>query len=416
MKTGHWAHRFEDMVFRHRPLVIAVFAMVSLALAVSATRLEIDAGFEKHLPGSHPFMQVFTKHQGEFGGANRLLIAVRARTGDIFSAPFLSTLREVTDAVFFLPGVNKASVRSLFTPNVRFVEVVRGGFTGGNVVPHDYRGSDEDMKRVRANVLKAGIVGRLVANDLSAAMVTAELVEVDPQTGKRLDYIEVAHLLEERLRLPHSDPDTEIHIIGFAKMVGDIADGAGNVLMFFAIAFVLSSIPVYLFTRSARHTGLLLLCSIMAVVWTLGFLSLFGFAIDPMSILVPFLVLAIGVSHGVQVAGAAGAAIRDGATAPEAALTAFRPARCPGNGGPGERLRRFPDHADHRRSNHPRPRDDHEHRRGGDPVHQPLAPAGPDVLCQARVPHTANACGPQPKPSRPSGTTCRVWRRGRYPG
>ena len=32
-------------------------------------------------------MQVFTKHQGEFGGANRLLIAVRARTGDIFSAP-----------------------------------------------------------------------------------------------------------------------------------------------------------------------------------------------------------------------------------------------------------------------------------------------------------------------------------------
>ena len=323
MKTGHWVHRFEDMVFRHRPLVIAVFAMVSLALAVSATRLEIDAGFEKHLPGSHPFMQVFTKHQGEFGGANRLLIAVRARTGDIFSAPFLSTLREVTDAVFFLPGVNKASVRSLFTPNVRFVEVVRGGFTGGNVVPHDYRGSDEDMKRVRANVLKAGIVGRLVANDLSAAMVTAELVEVDPQTGKRLDYIEVAHLLEERLRLPHSDPDTEIHIIGFAKMVGDIADGAGNVLMFFAIAFVLSSIPVYLFTRSAQYTGLLLLCSIMAVVWTLGLLSLFGFAIDPMSILVPFLVLAIGVSHGVQVAGAAGAAIRGRATAPEAARAAF---------------------------------------------------------------------------------------------
>ena len=204
----------------------------------------------------------------------------------------------MTDAVFFLPGVNKASVRSLFTPNVRFVEVVRGGFTGGDVVPHDYRGSDEDMKRVRANVLKAGIVGRLVANDLSAAMVTAELVEVDPQTGKRLDYIEVAHLLEERLRLPHSDPDTEIHIIGFAKMVGDIAGGAGNVLMFFAIAFVLSSIPVYLFTRSAQYTGLLLLCSIMAVVWTLGLLSLFGFAIDPMSILVPFLVLAIGVHTG----------------------------------------------------------------------------------------------------------------------
>ena len=330
MKTGDLTHRIEDLVFRHRPLIIAVFALASLALSVSATRLEINAGFDKHLPGSHPFMNVFSKYQDEFGGANRLLIAVRARTGDIFSAPFLSRLREVTDAVFFLPGVNKASVRSLFTPNVRFIEVVRGGFTGGTIVPHNYRGSDEDLKRVRANVLKAGLVGRLVANDLSAAMVTAELVEVDPHTGERLDYMEVAHLLEERVRAPHTSPDTEIHIIGFAKLAGDLADGEGNVLAFFLIALVLSSIPVYLFTQSGQYTGLLFLCSLMAVVWTLGLLSLFGFAIDPMSILVPFLVLAIGLSHGVQVAGATGAAICTGATRLEAARAASRRLAIPG--------------------------------------------------------------------------------------
>ena len=91
----------------------------------------------------------------------------------------------------------------------------------------------------------------------------------------------------------------------------------------------------YFFTRSARYTGLLLFCSVTAVVWTLGLLALFGFDIDPMSILVPFLVLAIGVSHGVQVAGAAGAAIRDGATAPGAARAAFRRLAVPGNRGPG---------------------------------------------------------------------------------
>ena len=254
--AGRWARRFEDALFHHRPLAIAVFALASIGLAVSAARLEIDTGFEKHLPGGHPFMRVFTEHRAEFGGADRLLVAVRARSGDIFTAPFLATLKAVTDAVFFVPGVNKASVQSLFTPNVRFVEVVHGGFVGGNVVPADYRGSDADMRRVRANVLKAGIVGRLVANDLSAAMVSAELVEVDPRTGERLDYIEVARLLEERLRAPYSGPDTEIHIIGFAKVVGDVADGAGNALMFFAIAFALSSVPVYFFTRSARYTGL----------------------------------------------------------------------------------------------------------------------------------------------------------------
>ena len=74
--AGRWARRFEDALFRHRPLAIAVFALASLGLALSATRLEIDAGFEKHLPGNHPFMRVFIENRAEFGGANRLLIAV----------------------------------------------------------------------------------------------------------------------------------------------------------------------------------------------------------------------------------------------------------------------------------------------------------------------------------------------------
>ncbi len=330
-KTGNrWVDRLEGALFGNRPLVLIAFALVSLGLALSATRLEIDAGFEKHLPSTHPFMQVFTEHQAEFGGANRLLVAVRARSGDIYTATFLETLRDVTDAVFFLPGVNKASVRSLFTPNVRFAEVVRGGFSGGNVVPPDYQGTDQDVRQVRTHVFKAGIVGRLVANDHSAAIVTAELVETDPRTGERLDYIETARLLETELRARYSSPEVDIHIIGFAKMVGEVAEHAGNALMFFAIAFALSLVPVYFFTRSAWYTGLLMLCSTVAVVWTLGFLSLFGFGIDPMSILVPFLVLAIGISHGVQVTGAAGTAVRSGAGSTGAARVAFRRLAIPG--------------------------------------------------------------------------------------
>ena len=67
------------------------------------------------------------------------------------------------------------------------------------------------------------------------------------------------------------------------------------------------------------------------MIWTLGALALFGFGIDPMSILVPFLVFAIGVSHGVQVAGAAANAIRGGADAAEAARVAFRRMIVPGS-------------------------------------------------------------------------------------
>lgn len=45
---------------------------------------------------------------------------------------------------------------------------------------------------------------------------------------------------------------------------------------------------VYLFSRSMVLTLLPLVCSLIAVVWQLGLLTVVGFGLDPMSILVPF--------------------------------------------------------------------------------------------------------------------------------
>lgn len=72
-------------MFAQRLPVLGVLAIVTLALALAATQLRIDAGFTKWLPLEHPYMQTLLRHQDAFGGANRLLIAVRAQGGDIFT-------------------------------------------------------------------------------------------------------------------------------------------------------------------------------------------------------------------------------------------------------------------------------------------------------------------------------------------
>lgn len=322
--------RMEKLVFARRPLVLAIFVLLTVFLGYRCALLRIDAGFEKLLPLGHPYMQTYVEHRAAFGGANRILIAVRARDGDIFTPEFFTTLEDVTNAVFFLPGVNRSTVQSLFTPNVRFIEIVEGGFTGGNVVPAEFAGTSADLALVRENVLKAGIVGRLVAEDFSAAMITAQLVEIDPTTGERLDYLGVAARLEEDIRGRFANERIDIHILGFAKVMGDIAEGAGGVATFFLIALLVTAVLVYLFTVSFRLTLLPLVCSIIAVVWCLGLLQLLGFGIDPMSLLVPFLVFAIGVSHGVQMVNAFGAQVWEGAEGETAARSAFRALLVPG--------------------------------------------------------------------------------------
>ena len=291
--------RIADAVFSIRPLILFVFLVGTVAMAFFLAQLRVDAGFMKQLPLDHEFMQTFLDYEREFGGANRVMVALMARDGEMFTEDFFEDFEQISNRVFFIPGVDRASVRSIFTPNVRFVEVVEDGFAGGNVIPADFSPSPEMFERVRSNIVKSGEVGRLVAGDFSGAMVWANLLERDPSTGETLDYQDVAQLLES-IRTEFENEHHTVHIIGFAKIVGDIADGARSVVAYFGIAFLITALLLFWYSGSLWLTVLPLTCSVVAVIWQLGLLSLLGFGIDPMNILTPFLVFAIGVSHGVQ--------------------------------------------------------------------------------------------------------------------
>lgn len=317
-------------VFAYRRTLLAVFTLITLLLGYSATQLRVDAGFNKMIPLQHEYMQSFTHYQNTFGGANRVLVAVMQKQGDIYNPAFLNTLKQVTDEVFFIPGVDRPTVTSLFTPNVRFIEVVEEGFAGGNVIPAGYKGTPEELETVRKNVLKAGVVGRLVSNNFRGALVRAELLELDPSSGQRLDYQAVAKQLEE-IRIKHQRDGLDVHIIGFSKAVGDITDGARGVLLFFLLAFIITTVLLYFYSGSSNLTMLALVCALMPVVWLLGLLPLIGFGIDPMSILVPFLIFSIGVSHAVQMTNAWKHETVLGADSLQASRVAFNKLLLPGS-------------------------------------------------------------------------------------
>ncbi len=290
-----------DFVFGHRRTLLIVFSLMTVLFAASATRLVVDAGFNKMVPLKHPYMQVYRDYEKVFGGANRVAVAIVQKDGDIFNKEYLGKLKALTDDVFLLNGVDRPSVKSLFTPNTRFIEVIEEGFSGGNVIPATFQGTDADLKQVRANVQKSAEIGRTVATDFTGALVTAGLLEIDPQTGQRLNYFDVSAKLEA-LRAKYESGKHSVHIIGFAKAVGDIREGARGVLTFFGIAFVITAGLMLWFVKDVKLTLVALAVAMMPVLWLLGTLPILGYGIDPLSILVPFLIFSIGVSHAVQMA------------------------------------------------------------------------------------------------------------------
>ncbi|ABG40519.1 putative membrane protein [Paraglaciecola sp. T6c] len=321
----------ESLIFKNRIAVLLLFLVATIFLGYQSSQLRLDAGFTKNIPLNHDYMQNYMKHVNDFGGANSILVSVCDKDGDIFNQNFFDTLKDVHDQLFFINGVDRSLVKSLFSSSTRFTEIVEGGFAGGPVIPADFNSSEQrGLDKVSSNIEKAGIVGSLVSDDYQCAMVNAKLLDLDPETGEKLDTLALADELETQLRGQFETDDISIHIIGFAKMIGDVANGAKDVLVFFAIAIAITAVLVYFFCKSLMLTVLPLLCSIIAVIWQMGLLTLLGFGLDPMSILVPFLVFAIGISHGVQMINSVGKEVTKGSSSFDAAKLAFTTLLIPG--------------------------------------------------------------------------------------
>jgi predicted RND superfamily exporter protein len=292
----------ERAVFNHRRAVLIICTVVTLVLAALAvTKLSLAASFDKMIPRSHPYIQNYLENRNELRGlGNALRIVVENPQGDIFDPKYEATLRKIHDDVFLTPGVDRAWVKSLWAPGVRWTEVTEEGFRGGPVMPDNYDGSPKATEALRANIARAGIVGSLVGNDFKSTMLVVPLLDTDTTTGKPIDVRALSHSLDQMRARVEADGHVKVHVIGFAKLAGDLMDGLVQVAMYFGLAALIAAMIIGLYTRCARSTALVLACSLVAVVWQLGLVAALGFELDPYSILVPFLVFAIGISHGAQ--------------------------------------------------------------------------------------------------------------------
>lgn len=315
----------ENLLFNYRLLWVLLFAGLTAFLLYHAAQVRPDASFRKMIPANHEFVQNFFKYEDDLAVlGNAIRVSVETTEGTIFDAEFQDLLREVTDELSFLRGVNRSGMRSIWTPNVRWSEVTEEGFVGGPVIPATYDGSAESLEQLRQNILRSGTVGDLVANNFRSALVYVPLNEIDPETGERLDYHEFGQRLERDIRERFESDTINIQIVGFAKVVGDLIAGALLVGGFFLLAMLITFAMLFLYSRCVRSSLVVLVCSLIAVIWQLGIIKLIGSGINPYSMLVPFLVFAIGVSHGVQIINAVMANRADGYAKLDASRLAFR--------------------------------------------------------------------------------------------
>jgi predicted RND superfamily exporter protein len=389
--------KFSDVLIRLRHPLSVLFAAVTIFFGYSATHVKLDPGFLKLIPIEHPYMKTMMEYL-DLSGANTLLVNLRWKgEGDLYNKEFMAAMQQATDDVFFIPGIDRTHVSSIFTPNTYYIEITEDGFKGEPVVPSRFSSQPEELDRVRHNVGLSGQVGLIVSNDQKSALIRADLQEVDtgnpekaeifyrrvmaklgdirgrfesktkytykltadhepfkagdviaegyvdygwgrrfqvfyaqPPDGSEPVPIKGGELTVETAANPDYNDKLEVNIIGFAQLLSDVINGLIGVFVFFALAFVITLVLLFVYSRSVRLTITAMVVALLPVIWLIGILPLIGFGIDPMSILVPFLIFSIGVSHAVQMTSAWRQQVAAGQNAIEASRTAFRNLFVPG--------------------------------------------------------------------------------------
>ena len=129
----------ERLIFNHRLILIIICALLTVFLGYQASKLEINASFEKMMPQSHPFIKNYLANQSKIKGlGNTLRIVVENTSGDIYNKDYLDKLRDINDTVFLVPGVDRSFMKSLWMPVVRWTEITAEGYSGGAVMPDSY--------------------------------------------------------------------------------------------------------------------------------------------------------------------------------------------------------------------------------------------------------------------------------------
>ena len=118
----------ERVLFNNRIVVLTVFFIITAFLGFQASKLKLNASFEKTIPTGHPYIANYLEHKQDLKGlGNALSIAVETTRDNIYDADYLATLQKINDEVFLVPGVDRNFMKSLWTPGTLWFGVTEEG-------------------------------------------------------------------------------------------------------------------------------------------------------------------------------------------------------------------------------------------------------------------------------------------------
>lgn len=278
------------------------FGIVVLAMVmgvVAWNRLQVSSGPEQLYPLDHPTIAVHQQFAQTFGSTNSLVVMFRVREGDLFNADVLRELAALTRRLESVPGVDPYQVVSLASRKLRHISASSDAVDIEPLMWPDTPGSATEVAQLRDRVLANDIVlGNFVSRDLTAALIVVGFID-DAITRGDTSYAEIHEAVTAAIGAI-DNPVIETYVVGEPVLQALALTYIPQTMMLAGGILLLLVVLLWGAMGSWLGTVLPLLAAGLSAAFALGAISLAGLRLDPLMMVLAFLMAARSVSHTVQ--------------------------------------------------------------------------------------------------------------------
>jgi len=289
-------HNFSEFIIRHRLNILIVVLLITGFFATQIRHLKIQTYFDDLLPAGHSYVRLHKAVRTFFGGANKVTVVVKVKKGDIFNYETLSKVKRLTEAAQLLPCVNNYQIISLASRKVKDVRAIPGGIKVSSIMFPEVPESEDELQKLRRNVASNDFIyGSLVSQDFEAALLSIDFLE------EGLDYKVLFQRLKQMCDMER-DESHDIYMTGTPVLYGWVYNSFPQIIKIFLLTGLAIVVLLFMFARGDLRLVLLpLISAIMCGIWGAGLAGMLKYNIDPLLLVIPFLISADAVRHGFQI-------------------------------------------------------------------------------------------------------------------
>ena len=293
----HFLKDIDDHLFAYPKLILSVLLAITVFFAAQIPAVQMYSDFSDLLPQEHPYIQLHNEIRDNFGGANVVVVGIEVEEGTIFDNRTLALIHRLTQDVDNLPGINHNLVTSLTHRTTRKVWLSEEG----SVLSEPYYDptkkptlTERELEELKTAVLaNPRVYGLMVSPDLKSALIKGQLNE------GALDYQKTFEQIQE-FRDREQMEGVKIHVTGQPMLVGWVYTYIPQIVQIFLFTILFMFVLLVVYFRRLYGVLIPMMGIAVSAIWGVGILSLLGFNLDPLTLVIPFLISARAMSHGIQ--------------------------------------------------------------------------------------------------------------------